>query len=45
MAKAKQAEELATNVQSDCIDMLKAMLVKEEEQAWSIFMEARLLIA
>jgi hypothetical protein len=43
-AKAKQAEELANNVQSDCIDMLKTMLQKEEERAWSVFMEAKLLI-
>jgi hypothetical protein len=44
MAKAKQAEELAINVQSDCIDMLKKMLAKEEERAWAIFMEGKLLI-
>lgn len=33
------------NVQSDCIDMLKAMLAKEEERAWAIFMEGKLMIA
>jgi hypothetical protein len=43
-AKARQAEELAQNVQADCIDMLKRMLQEEEEKAWNVFMEAKLLI-
>ena len=36
---------MANNVQSDCIDMLKAMLVKEEENAWQVFIEGKLLIS
>ena len=44
VAKARQAEELAANVQSDCIDMLKTMLSTQEEKAWKVFTEAKLLI-
>jgi hypothetical protein len=44
-AKARQAEELSQNVQADCIDMLKKVLQKEEERAWQVFMEAKLLIS
>ena len=44
VAKARQAEELAANVQSDCIDMLKAMLTAQEEKACKVFTEAKLLI-
>jgi hypothetical protein len=32
-------------VQADCIDMLKATLQREEERAWNVFMEAKLIIA
>lgn len=32
-------------MQADCIEMLKLVLQKEEERAWQIFMEAKLLIS
>ena len=31
-------------MQADCIDMLKSMLTVQDEKAWKIFMEAKLLI-
>ena len=44
-SKACQAEELAENLQADCINMLKELLSKHEEEFFGQKMEGRILIS
>eukprot|EP00347_Sterkiella_histriomuscorum_P008514 403344811 len=43
-SKGNQAEELAENMQQDCINVLKELLDKQEEQFFNQKMEGRILI-